>query len=243
MKREHTRLIGRFLDEWLPPVLRERRWFYRLVLGAVVKGDVDAYLDFRQNAWRMSDKDLQKFYGSIRSNIDRPTDCNDRSVARLLETLRARQPGSILEFGCGRGHVARQMLEATPEASYTGIDFDTSRAREVLPPGTRLLDGVGMDVLEEGETFDCVVCTHTLEHVTDLRKTVADLVARTRDTLIIVVPLQLNLRYSADLHTRFWRQPGEFFLDAGIRPDMNPDWHEDLGDLFVALDLSGRPGP
>lgn len=239
MKREHTRLIGRFLDECLPPILRERRWFYRWVLRTVVKGDVEAYLDFRQNVWRMSDEDLQKFYGSIRSNIDRSTDCNDRSVERILQTLDERKPASILEFGCGRGHVAREMLDTTP-AVYTGIDFDTAKARTVLPEGTRLLNGVSLDVLGPDETFDCVVCTHTLEHVTDLRKMVADLAQRTRDLLIIVVPLQLNLKCSADLHTRFWRTPGDFFLDAGVRPDMNPVWHEDFGDLFVTIEPAGR---
>lgn len=234
-------MIGRFLDECLPPILRERRWFYRWVLNAVVKGDVEAYLDFRQNVWRMTDEDLQKFYGSIRSNIDRPTDCNDNSVKRILMTIAERKPRTILEFGCGRGHVALQMLENTP-AKYTGIDFDTHRAKTILPKGTRLINAVGLDILEPGERFDCVVCTHTLEHVTDLRKTVADLLERTKDVLIIVVPLQINLRYSADLHTRFWRSPGDFFLDAGIRPHMNPVWYDDFGDLFVAIEPNERAG-
>lgn len=234
MKREYTRLIGRFLDEWLPPVLREQRWFYRLVLGSVVKGDVEAYLDFRQNVWRMTDEDLQAFYASIRSNIDRPTDCNERSVERILREIRNRNPRNILEFGCGRGHVARQFLEGNA-ASYTGIDFNTASAARVLPDGVRLLDGVDLDVLDEGEMFDCVLTTHTLEHVTDLRKTLANLLKRTSGCLIIVVPLQLNLRYSADLHTRFWRTPGDFFLDAGIRPEHAPAWHVDLQDLFVVL--------
>jgi SAM-dependent methyltransferase len=238
VKREHTRIIRLFLDEWLPPILREQRWLYRWVLGAIVKGDVESYLNFRQNAWRMTDEDLQNFYRNIKSNIDRPTDCNERTVERILRELATRKPESILEFGCGRGHVAKKMIEAV-SASYTGVDFDTRKAKAILPENVRLLDGVDLEVLEPGETFDCVVCTHTIEHVRDIRRTITSLIDRTQGFMIIVVPLQLNLRYSADLHTRFWRSPGEFFLDAGIRPDMNPVWYEDLGDLFVALEPRG----
>ena len=66
----------------------------------------------------------------------------------------------------------------------------------------------------------------------------AGLLAHAAKTVLSIVPLQLNLRYTPDLHTRFWRTPGDFFLDAGVKPWMNPQWFVDQGDLCVILDVS-----
>lgn len=229
MNRDTTQLISTILDEYLPPILRERRWFYKFVLQFAVKGDVDAYLDFRDNAWRMSDSDIQNLYASIKSNIDRPTDCNDMSVERVIGALRGE---SVLEFGCGRGYLAQKIIGAGK--TYTGIDFDTSGARQACNGSGRFFDGTDVNSVAS-ETFDTVVTTHTLEHVRDVRHTVETMRPLARRNLVIVVPLQLNLSYTPDLHIHYWRRPGDFLLAAGFEPCDRLSYHVDRGDLFVDL--------
>jgi len=53
-------------------------------------------------------------------------------------------------------------------------------------------------------SFDTVVCTHTLEHVLDLPRAVAELRRVARDRVIIVVPRQRPYRFTFDLHVRFF---------------------------------------
>lgn len=237
MKREWTNGISRILDYWIPPVIREWRPFYRFVLGRVVGGDVDQYLDFRDNAWRMSDEEMQAFYASVFSNIKRPTDCTAKTVERVMQGLVGQ---SVLEFGCGRGFLATRIL--AQGADYTGVDFDTSSAAQTLPPKARLFDGTDLSPVE-GEHFDTVICTHTLEHTLDIRRHVRELLAATRQRLIIVVPLQLNLKYTPDLHTHWFRRPGDFFLAAGLGREHHVTYWTDDGDLCVFVDVGEDKEP
>jgi len=232
MKREHTALISTILDRWVPPVIRESRWFYKFILKRVVGGDVDAYLDFRDNVWEMSPEDIQDFYKSVYSNIKRPTDCNEKSIARIMDNIEGK---TLLEFGCGRGHLAGIITGAGYD--YTGVDFDISDASEtVKDKAAKFIEAVDLSaLLDAGATYDTVLCTHTLEHVSDIRHSVKELLALTKTRLIIVVPLQLNLYYTPDLHTYFFRRPGDFFMAAGFTAEHNLDHHIDGGDLFVSI--------
>jgi len=234
MKREHTSLISTILDRWIPPILREQRWFYKIILKRAVGGDVDAYLDFRDNVWKMSPEDTQTFYKSVFSNIDRPTDCNAKSIQRIMTALTGKD---IFEFGCGRGYIAQLIIEAG--FTYTGVDFDISAAKknEKLAAG-KFVEATDLRAFAIGDDrYDTVLCTHTLEHVLDIRAYVKDLRALTRKRLVIVVPLQLNLRYTPDLHTYFFRRPGDFMIAAGFTADDNLSYFVDDGDLCVILDV------
>lgn len=234
MNRDLTRKISDLIDLWIPPIIRERRWFYGTLLRLVVKGDVAAYLDFRDNVWKMSDEQVKDFYDSIMSNIKRPTDCNEQTVIKILDTLNEHDVQNVLEFGCGRGYIAEKILTKVG-CSYTGIDFNVSNASERLLNTEAILhNGVDLSPVAD-EKFCCVITTHTLEHVIDLRKIMQELWNKTQGILIVVVPLQLNHKYTADLHTRYWRRPGDFFISAGITPKMNPVYEIIYGDLFVCL--------
>jgi len=235
MKRKTTTFISTILDKFVPPIIRERRWFYKFILKFAVGGDVDAYLDFRDNVWKMSPEDIQNFYKSVYSNIKRPTDCNEGSISRILSSLAGR---TVLEYGCGRGYLAEKILQNG--YNYTGVDFNTIDVanNDALKAGT-FIEATDLKGLREKDMqFDIVVCTHTLEHVLDIRATVVDLLAVTKKRLLIVIPLQLNLFYTPDLHTYFFRRPGDFFIAAGITGEHDLEYHIDGGDLFVCIKVS-----
>lgn len=87
---------------------------------------------------------------------------NPPVFARLLRTAR-----TILDVGCGDGTLARAVRAEWP-AKITGITHSADEAARAQDVMERVLvanldrfDGVGLG------QFDCVVCSHVLEHLVD----------------------------------------------------------------------------
>lgn len=237
MKREHTKIINNILDYCLPPIIRESTFFYRTLLSFFTKDNAEAYLNFRDNAWKMTDAELQEFYKSNLSFIKRPTDCNNKTIEKIIHTIKLNKYHSVLEFGCGRGYLGEKIINNT-EAEYCGIDFDTDRAEKIIAGRGKVYCGNNLSIIPENNYFECILSTHTMEHVADLREIFNQMLEKSTKHVLLVVPLQLNLKYTPDFHMRFWRRPGDFFLDIGIKPHMNPQWEIISGDLYVLVEAN-----
>lgn len=236
MKRETTQKINLLIDNLLPPFIRENFFFYRFLLSRFTKKNLDEQLNFRDNAWKMSDQELQDFYKNQSFTLERPTDCNQKTIDKIIRTIDENKYSNILEFGCGRGFLAQKIHDLF-DLDYSGIDFDITQTRKCLTDDINLYKGTDLSVLPEQSKYDCIISTHTLEHVVDLRRIFKQILLKASKHIILVVPLQLNLKYTPDLHTRFWRRSGDFFLDIGIKPYMNPQWSIYSGDLFVLIEV------
>jgi ubiquinone/menaquinone biosynthesis C-methylase UbiE len=56
----------------------------------------------------------------------------------------------------------------------------------------------------DDDSFDTVVCTHTLEHIRNIGQALKEIRRVTRKTLIVVVPKQREYKYTFDLHIHFF---------------------------------------
>ncbi len=238
LKREFSIVMQRLIDEWLPPVLVDSKWFVRLPMKFFFKGAADDVMYFREKAFAMSDEEFsgvyRRVYGQIadRGTLTRQTDLNKRCVKQILSSLRG---DTVLDVGAGRGYLAG-LMSATHKV--TGVDMVVNEATREAYPQVTFVESHIESLPFADAAFDTVVCTHTLEHVQNLPAAIGELRRVARKSVIIVVPRERPYRYGFALHLQFfpyaWSLHGQF----GYSPDATIT---NLGDWFYQEDMeAGR---
>lgn len=125
---------------------------------------------------------------------------------------------SVLEVGCGEGHMTARLARFFPAATVVGRDLSPAIVAEARArhPELRFETQSVYDTAARGERFDLVVACEVLEHVDDPARALAAIAAATRFAFVSVPrePLWrlLNLargRYLARLgdtpgHVQHW---------------------------------------
>lgn len=205
VNRELTNFIRFCMDELLPPVIRDSRWFMApFYMAAYGTFNVRPIMDFKSRVYGMSEADYARFYAELGGSVSRrrTTDLNRASIDWLLRQI----PGdarSIVDIGCGNGFLLRQVRAHRPLPVLTGCDVTTSPDlpqstdyRQALLPHLPFADG----------EFDVVLCTHVLEHVIDLAAAARELLRIAKDRVLIVVPRQRYFYFTLDEHVNFFWQ-------------------------------------
>ena len=112
-------------------------------------------------------------------------------------------PGQrVLDVGCGVGMYTAAFLRQTPHVF--GVEVERERALEARERAAGVTQAVGERLPFPDGTFDVVFSHEVLEHVTDDRACVAEMVRVTRPggRLVVFVP---NRRYFFETHGVFWR--------------------------------------
>ena len=232
LSRSVTNKIAFVLDQLVPPLLRDARWFMWIPFRMLLGDKSEAFFTFKDRAFDMSFDEFKGTYSDTESaHIKRETDLNPPCVDKILKNLAG---DSTLEVGCGRVYLARKIAQRT---SVVACDMAISQTLRDQNPGIDLREASVEDLPFEDNAFDTVVCTHTLEHVLDLVKAIAELRRVARKRLIIVVPKQRPYRYTFDLHLHFF--PYKWSLLAFMAQEEHPrsiellggDWYyqEELG--------------
>lgn len=195
--RRTVNAVRYVLENLLPPALRDSRLFRPLMYLAWGR-DAPRFIAFRDRVRSMSAEEYASFYAAltpISGECDLNRACLDRILAERVGT-------SLLDAGCGRGHLAERIASADPGIAVVGADMAPPAAgpRENLS----FVQGWLGSLPFPDRSFDTVVCTHTLEHILDLEGALADLRRIARRRLILVVPRERESRYPFNLHLHFF---------------------------------------
>src|SRR5690349_12987435 len=117
----------------------------------------DAFTDFEYRGWQR----VARKYDSTWATSTR------QFIPFLLDAAEVRQKMSVLDVGCGTGYVSAAVAErgATP----TGLDFSgemVAIAQEKFP-GIEFREGDAQNLSFPDSTFDCVLASFSLLHLTD----------------------------------------------------------------------------
>ncbi len=197
MPRNLTLLIHWFLDQLLPPFLRDSRWLMAPIFRLALGSKYHYYLDFKDRLPELSEQEIQGYYTLLADTfIQRKTDLNTASIKAVLDAASGQ---NLLDVACGSGWLSHQL--AAKGFAVTGGDL-VSPAAEQANPLFCSLDITQLPFADQ--QFDTVVCAHTLEHVKDIQLALAELRRVCKQRLIIVLPCQREYRYTFDLHLHFF---------------------------------------
>lgn len=191
------------MDECLPPFIRDSRWFmYPFYYWAYRGKNIAAVMDFKRNYFEWDPGQLQQFYGQLHSiSSDRPTDVANSGIRIILEHCKD-NIGSVLDVGCGKGYLLRQIQQACPGIQLQGVDFVDRQFPENIP----FIQAEATSLPFADKTFDLVLCTHTIEHIHKARDLVKELKRVARKKIIIITPKQRYFYYTLDEHILFFPQ-------------------------------------
>lgn len=223
MDRRITNKIRYFLDEWLPPVLRDNYYFMYPLFYIWFRGkNIHQLMEFKSFFHTMSEEDMTRLYDGLKDQFRRREgDLSSLCLQRMLEWTEP-EVSTVLDVGCGRGH----LLEA-----YRSHGFDVSGVdlvNNLDDPGITFHQG-GIESLPfPDNSFDLVTCSHTLEHVINLAQAVAELKRVAAKQLIICVPKQRYYYYTMDLHIQFFPTAAYLVAPLGLEnyriEDCGGDW-------------------
>ncbi|MBU0679600.1 MAG: class I SAM-dependent methyltransferase [Verrucomicrobia bacterium] len=237
ISRDKTKIILFLVNELIPPILRDRKWFMTpLIYFAYGAKAGRIFRDFREHAYALTDEEFAEAYeittaaryGKLLS-LQAESDLNQKCEAAILDSVAGE---TILDVGCGRGYLA-DLLRS--KGKVTGVDIMIGQDLIDKYPDVEFKEGSLKNLPFEDSSFDTVVCSHTLEHVRDIHTAVEELRRVTRKRLIIVVPLERAYRYQFNLHLHFFPYPHSFLTVVGAR---DGQVLQDLGgDLFYCEDV------
>lgn len=235
MKREYTNIIRFILDELIPPLIRDSRFFMKpLYMLAYGKRNVESLMNFKSIAYSMSSAQYADFYRSLENSVSRRriTDLNRNCTTKIIESIGA-TTGKILDVGCGNGYLLRTLVESGIDpARLHGVDVATTTQQDSrIKYHTGLLPTLPFP----DKYFNTIVCTHVLEHVVDLQSSVNELIRVAEHKIIVVVPRQRYYFYTLDEHLNFFHSIHPLTRLFG---SSTIQWELVRGDWFIEVLLN-----
>ncbi|MDY6984588.1 MAG: class I SAM-dependent methyltransferase [Pseudomonadota bacterium] len=232
MNRRFTNVIRFFLDECLPPLLRDNRFFMYPFFWLAYRGrNVRETMEFKSRVLNFTPAEYQQFYAQLDSiSRNRATDLNPACLAAILGALDDKVT-SLLDAGCGSGYLLKRIHEAHPRIALTGSDIVPA------PPDLpgRYYQGELTDMQPEEGSFDVVTCSHVLEHILDLKAAVRTLRSLSRKLVVIVVPCQRYYYYTLDEHVHFFTHEHQIYSLMGLEREVVLDCRKLDGDWFLLV--------
>ncbi len=201
MNRSITNAIRYVMDNWLPPAIRDARWFMYPFFHIWFKGkNVRLYMDFKDIAYTLTEEEFSEIYRNLDClAYDRPTDMNMPSIKYLVDMI-DKDAKNLLDVGCGRGFLLNYIGENT-NLDLTGCDLYDSVPTLKKASYSK---GTIYKLPFADKQFDVVTCSHTIEHLRELPQAIEELKRVAKKQLIIVTPCQRYYFFTMDLHLNFY---------------------------------------
>jgi len=224
MNRNITNAIRFLMDECVPPIIRDSKWFMYPFYYFWFKGkDIKFYMNFKALAYKMNNTEFEKVYREVdvRAN-DRPADLNDQSIEYMLNNIEDEKI-KLADIGCGRGYWLQEVQKKKKNIELYGCDV----FEQLDLPGITYVKGNIEKLPFKDKAFDIITCHHTIEHIQNLGPAINELKRIAKKKIMIATPCQRYYYYTLDLHLNFF--PAQIHLPEVMRMRKN-ECKKILGD-------------
>ena len=201
MKRSITQRINWCLDELLPPVLRDNKFFMSILFRIALGKKYHYYQEFKDKVVDLDEKQISSYYELLADTfIQRETDNNEKCIDFICQSVKADYK-TVLDAACGKGYLINKIYENDKNKEYYAVDI-------VLPENKKndihYIQASITNLPFENNSIDLVICTHALEHIKDNHLALSELRRVCKKKLIIVLPKQREYKFTFDLHIHFY---------------------------------------
>jgi ubiquinone/menaquinone biosynthesis C-methylase UbiE len=232
VSRNFSVRVQYILDQWVPPRIRDSKWFMYLPMRLVLKKSAKDFMTFKNTVFRMNGKQFSALYertGDVQE-LQGETDLNEACVKEILKAIKNRK---VLEVGCGRGYLAKKLAAKN---KVTACDIVIPEKLKQAKDGVKYLEANIESLPFKDNSYEYVVSTHTLEHVQNLPLAISELRRVASKALVIVVPRQRPYKYTFSLHTQFF--PYKWSLENAF--GNRKSTIKDLGDWYYFEDVARK---
>jgi len=173
------------------------------------------FTDFKRHVWEMTDKEYYDFYDETFRRLG-----FFDYTATNIQFFRQWIHGTVLDAGCNGGGFLQALRDEGYPKRLVGVDISKVALDEAANRGLEVYWGDLEDRLFFPDRyFNTVVCGHTLEHLRKPEKAFNELKRVSRDSIIILIPLQgEEARWKkTNTHIQFWPTVQSFEAWAGMR--------------------------
>lgn len=104
MNRAVTNKINYFLDNWVPPRIRDSRFLMGIAIRMAFGPKYQYYMSFKDQVHNMREEEINQYYDFLSdAMIDRKTDLNNDCIRFILNHIAGKR---ILDAAAGRGYLA-----------------------------------------------------------------------------------------------------------------------------------------
>jgi len=129
-----------------------------------------------------------------------------RNVTQLYRRV---GPGTVLEVGCGEGHLAQHLVRAASRPKrFVACDVALCAAAPGLDSLIELRRASAYDLPFENASFELVVCCEVLEHLRDPERGLAEIARVSRRAVLLSTPREPLWRLLNVARARYLRDFG-----------------------------------
>jgi len=192
-----------------------------------VKNKKSIIQNTKQNFGEKSDN--QEFY--YESLSGKLLGCKAREELILKEMRKIKKNDFFLEVGCAQGYYLKRALGRTK--NVFGIDISKGFIEKAKKTGAKVEIASGEKLPFKDNYFDIVLCTETLEHIPDWKKSVKEIkrVLNKNGKVIITIPLEKSF---------FWKFFSIFFPPEETRGHINLLTSKEIEKEFEPMKILGK---
>jgi ubiquinone/menaquinone biosynthesis C-methylase UbiE len=151
----------------------------------------------------------------------------NKRVSLVLNAIKARKSDKILEVGCGEAYVLRKIKNGVVvgiDISDAALKYAKKRLKEDNNAKILLLRADAQKMPFKDNSFDKIICTELLEHVTNPEKVIEEIarISKINGTIVLTIPNELLINKVKDLVLKVKLYD---LLLKDVPKRMNCEWH------------------